>query len=181
VCYLSCPVRVVLAHPFRALTTFAVRFCILIFTEDIPLFLQTPNKSYRFLSFTPGQTELTWVQNCPAWFEEKSNTRNTIYALHNDNFVSRGFKVQREKLVRFLLCTTVDFYCVQPWIFTLYNCGFLLCTTVDFLKKRPTLSTFCTHSVIRRYIFMKNLRTEDVSKCIQPRQNRWASIGMRHW
>ena len=45
----------------------------------------------------------------------------------------------------------------------------------EILKKRPTLSTFYTHSVIRGLIFTENLQTEDVNKCIQSRQNRWAS------
>lgn len=59
-------VRVVLAHPFRALTTFAVCFSILIFYRGHPAVFINFNKWYSFLSFAPGQTELKWVQNGPA-------------------------------------------------------------------------------------------------------------------
>lgn len=53
----------------------------------------------------------------------------TIHLLHNDNFVSRGLQGTNRKIGK---------------IVTLYH--------QELLKKRPTLDTFCTQSVIQGLI-----------------------------
>jgi hypothetical protein len=61
-------------------------------------------KSYNFLSFMPGQTKMGSKWSALI----KKITLKATHALLNDNFVSRDVKEQIEKLVRFLLYTTVS-------------------------------------------------------------------------
>jgi hypothetical protein len=72
-----------------------------------------------FLSLAVGQIELTWVQNGPVGFK-----KNVAYMLHN-NFVSRGLQRTNRKIGK---AVTVHHR--------------------ELLKKRQSLGTYCTQSVI---------------------------------
>jgi len=63
------------------------------------------------------------------------HTKETTYSLHNINFVSRGFKEQREKLVRLLLYTTENVeektkpgYILYPLSNSRVQCGIRSCS-----------------------------------------------------